>query len=372
MSLQLLNDLNPAPAGSHLAGNKMLMDLGAAYGAGPFTSLAVSRRLSLDFLYAAKMLHRLRKRYLLRVVGRTPRICGGYENHYSIAPKGWSKIDYLRRPSVQTGSFGSRLLRTRYLFTGHGSAGELLGMRFFKKVWDQLEFVEPVTDRLGSLLVGLDPRFLSLDLGMSILPELFPTDTERTMLRAAGLQHLGLVPKDICPPVYGHIAKSLGSRDFETLVTLLLRGEIELQRKNNDLQEKLNGVCSELRDVRGELRAKATVETEWSDSWSSKLNELQVMRRVRSQVKSLIDCQFTCHKVIWNYLSDIENAIRTVEIATTPSSPICSLDQAQRTIAALALALTLLMTTTKNAQSSLDEGTQLCIQAACKIENAAT
>lgn len=385
------------PARSRLAANQLLFSLSSAFGSTSFTSRQVSMRLNLDFLYTAKMLHRLRKRYLLSVE-RTSRSCGGYENTYSITPKGRRKIEYIRRLRGQSGSPANQLprgpneasptespgdqwLRLLHLLMGHGRIGELVGVNFLKAVLgsESMGIFEPGTDKLGSLLKGVDPRLLILDFGISIFPDLFPTDSERLMVRGMALQHLELIPKDICLPVYADISRSLGSTDTETLIALLLRGGMRPKREIKDLREQLDESRSELRATK--LKVESNSESWRSNEEESRKTRLlkefvngQAKSRAASHTESLTDALMTTYKGVSGMLQNLENTIRTTEELANPYSLTFNQGQVQdrNRVDVLMQTMNRLKIDVLDIQGFLDKGTELCIRDAERIKRSLT
>lgn len=85
-----------------LGTNSVLMQLGRVFGTGFFTSRMVSSVLGIGYRTACQKLSRMSGRpyYLLSVITRASRTRGGFENIYTISPRGWGKIAYFNRKMI--------------------------------------------------------------------------------------------------------------------------------------------------------------------------------------------------------------------------------------------------------------------------------
>ena len=152
----------PNGARSQLATSRFLIALSQVFGWGAFTSRDVSNRFRSDFLKTAKMLSRMSKRpyYLLSAV-RVSRPYGGYENSYTISPRGWSKIIYLQGQSASVqkpagGNLLNEMSESQYLFNGKGTGDELFTNLCFRTISGKLPPIPSCLDDAGRLLTCFD------------------------------------------------------------------------------------------------------------------------------------------------------------------------------------------------------------------------
>jgi len=214
---------------SQLATNRFLIALGQTFGSKEFTSRHVANRFGVDFLNTAKVLSRMaRKPYSLLSVRKMARHIGGVENVYTISPRGWLKICYLKtQPTapVKEPSRGS-LAAASYMITAKGAPLDTFVGRMLKTI----EGMMPISqmDETGQLLSSFDAQTL---LGESaIATGKFAEDEQlKTAYRCGCLQRLGLIPSEIDIPTYLQTAFELGASAPTILLGLLIRGGIRLR-----------------------------------------------------------------------------------------------------------------------------------------------
>lgn len=220
---------------SQLVTNRFLIELSQVFGWGAFTSRDVSKRFGLDFLKTAKMLSRMSKRpyYLLSAV-RVSRPYGGYENSYTISPRGWSKIIYLQGQSAPVqkpagGNLLNEMSESQYLFNGKGTGDELFTNLCFRTISGKLPPIPSCLDDAGRLLTCFDWWLFPHESMLSMLVKSPTNELFRTMSRVGYLQSIRLVPADINVPLFVLNAYHNGSSQSTILLHLLFRGGIELR-----------------------------------------------------------------------------------------------------------------------------------------------
>jgi hypothetical protein len=193
-------------------------------------------RLGFDFLYTAKLLWWLKRQNLLRVVMTLPRTPGGVENLYEISRRGWKKLAYLLGTPV---SLARQLHAASYLLYGSGSVEELFQGHFVDLVNRPFSCMSPVTDDVGTLLIGFDPGFGECEIPWGSMLDRSPQGLAfvRTVKRVEHLQRLGYVPKAINPVFFVSNATYRGSSEPMILFDLVLRRCKELIEERDDLTE---------------------------------------------------------------------------------------------------------------------------------------
>ncbi len=247
----------------------ILLRLAETFDTLPFNSSTAAMRLGTDFLYTAKILSRLKDRYLLTAT-RIPRIMGGFENSYVISPRGWQKIRYLRntafsefntfagnvvqesrRPHEDSGvgvtfdwmrpdwirgftqDIIDGVVRPRYLLGGFGTEAEAKAVVAAKSLRYRLLPEKTYSDPLQLQLLILDERFLDYELNSLFFAMVFPPLRHVTTVisRASMLKSLGIVPAEINIPIFAYNAKEFGYSDPEILTVLLIRGGLALKQE---------------------------------------------------------------------------------------------------------------------------------------------
>jgi hypothetical protein len=202
-----------------------------------------------SILYIAKLLYRLRKRYLLQIIGTVPRFSGGFENVYTISPRGWAKIAYLQRKgerlvaATKANSPQFSVLDANYLLTGRGLPAELPTYSCARSIFIGHEDVQCL-GKMSTLLLPLG--FVPVEPMAGLFSKVIFDDTYwKTFLHVAQLSKLGLIPSDISLPWYTYTARDLGCSEEQTLIASLIRGGLETKAKLAKIQgltEKLDKI----------------------------------------------------------------------------------------------------------------------------------
>jgi hypothetical protein len=229
---------------SQLAANQLLIRLGQVFGGATFTSRQASNALGYDFLYTAKKLSRMRKNNVLNVAAKETRVWGGYENRYKISTHGFRKINYLTKrglsgeiPTTPKPDMIEQSVASQYLLHGTGTVKELLNHGLVKIATRGVQ-IPPVTDELGMLLFSLDPTFIPMEvLFGETIKQLPGASYGMVAARAARLQELGYVPKEITPLLFVANGMLRGCTESLILLDLVLRGSIQLKAENEALRE---------------------------------------------------------------------------------------------------------------------------------------
>jgi hypothetical protein len=250
----------PVRSRSQLVTNQFLIALSQVFGWEAFTSRDVSNRFGLDFLNTAKRLSRMSKKpyYLLSAV-RVSRAYGGYENSYTISPRGWSKISYLQgcptpapKPLEEGGSIllgassaqGEENLCYPYLVLGKGTIEEYTQYSIPPEV---MGGCAPVTTRqadVGRIITGLDWRFLGAETVRKIIKGSLFRNWELAF-HVNGFEKLGLTPSDTFAPLYANAARYLGATNEEIIISLLARRIFELLKSLKDQRRTIELFVSE-------------------------------------------------------------------------------------------------------------------------------
>jgi len=240
---------------SQLVTNRFLTALAETFGSKAFTSRDVSNRLGLDFLNVCKVLSRMSKRpYYLLLAIRRSRLLSGYENSYTISPKGWSKINYMRTKAAPVQEAESNILNTtmayEYLLNGKGTVAEFsknLSLRSTVKLFSPSLYLPKIEGDFGLFPRGTSNPRVKSD----------PSEPCRTFLRASHFRELGIIPAEIDLPLFINTAYQNGSSQTEILLSLLLRGGIGL------------------RDAYNSVKALLKSNLDKSESYNDQLKELQ-------------------------------------------------------------------------------------------------
>lgn len=253
-STMLAQNFEATRARSPLATNQLLVRLGQLFGGATFSSRRVSYVLSLDFLYTAKVLFRMKKGGLLRVAAREPRIEGGYENLYEISAHGFRKIKYLLAKQVGTGNIPttkqqsdmvSQSCASQYLLEGTGTVREFFGHGLVKIATRGVN-ISSVIDELGMLFCSLDPMFIPMEILFGeTIKQLPGASYAMVAARASRLQELGYVPKEINPLLFVCNAMLRRSTESAILLDLVLRGCIQLKAENDEITRRLGEIASQ-------------------------------------------------------------------------------------------------------------------------------
>ena len=198
--------------------NGVLLVLCQVFGGSRFTSREAADRLGLDFLYTAKALFRMRRNNLLRVAARESRLWGGFENVYEISVRGFSKVSYIlakqgtpaRACPEPEPDLVHQACASQYVLHGRGYVGEFFGHAAFRIVTHGVH-VPTVSDEVDMLLTCLSPTFLGSEFLRKYVSSgsRFDPSYWKLVARAAHLQGLGFVPKDIDLPFF------VGNEDME-------------------------------------------------------------------------------------------------------------------------------------------------------------
>jgi len=223
---------------SQLAAKNTLATLRQVFGNGVFTSRDAAPRLGLNFRYVSKELSRMAARpyNYLSIVRTNPRRRGGFENVYTISPRGWSKIDYYRAhtpvPAKQTEvTYWDSMSNAVLLLYGTGHVFEVMTSYLSKKLGQGWK-MPALFDDLGQMLVLIDPDRGPDEAVLAAIGRSSPMlETIGTVDRALYLQKIGLIPESVEIPAYVAYNKAKGIPESTIMNALLIRGGIELRAK---------------------------------------------------------------------------------------------------------------------------------------------